>query len=89
MPDYIKFIDGIIYAEKNGIELYSKIESIVPTIDVLNYIPFSDITKDYAMDIFTSSINEDYLNLVKLELENKLNAVFTKQHPYVKELNWN
>lgn len=88
MPDYVKFMFGILSAENLGITMSMKITSTVPTIDVQHYIPYPDLTEQQALDIFYASIDPDYYQLCKDELSNQINEVFTNQNQYVKPLPW-
>jgi hypothetical protein len=88
MPDYVKFIYGFITGEKNGISLSRNITSTVETIDVVNYIPYDDLTEQQALDIFSSSIDPDYYALLESELATNIEEIYTNQFPYTKPLPW-
>lgn len=88
MPDYVKFMFGILTAESQGITMSMEITSTVPTIDVQHYIPYPNLTEQEALDIFNASINPDYYQLCKNELAGEIDRVFTSQNQYVKPLPW-
>jgi hypothetical protein len=88
MPDYVKFIDGILYAESGDVTLSQKITATVPTINVANYKPYSTLTKLEVTAMFENAIDPDYYVLIKGELETNINNIFTNQFPYVKPLPW-
>lgn len=88
MPDYVKFIDGILSGEENGITFTQKIFSTVATVDVTNYIPYEMMTEQQALNIFYESIDPAYYDLLKLEIANNIQQVYTDQYPYIKPLPW-
>jgi hypothetical protein len=88
MPDYVKFVDGMIYAESGNITLSQKITATVPTVNVEDYKLYSTLTEQQALEIFENAIDPDYYNLVKTELESSLNRIFSHQFPYNKPLPW-
>jgi hypothetical protein len=88
MPDYVKFIDGILYAETGNVILSQKITATVPTIIVENYKPYSTLTELEVTTMFENAIDPDYYILIKGELEASINDIFSNQFPYVNPLPW-
>jgi hypothetical protein len=88
MPDYVKFIDGIVYAEKDGITLFQEVKICVPTVDVDNYVDYSSLTEEEVIQMFENAIDPDYYNVIKDRLASELNDIFINQFPYVKPLPW-
>jgi len=89
MPDYVKYITGTLTGEENGISFYQEIISTVATVDVVNYIPYEQLTEQEALNIFYESIDPDYYNLVKSQIASTIASVYTPyQMPYTKPLPW-